>query len=35
MENVPVIPVSAVTGEGLNLLRIEIAKLAKKFAIRK
>ena len=32
MENVPVIPVSAVTGEGLNQLRNEFAKLAKKFA---
>ena len=31
MENVPVIPVSAVTGEGLNQLRNEFAKLAKKF----
>ena len=30
MENVPVIPVSAVTGEGLNQLRNEFAKLAKK-----
>jgi len=29
MENVPVIPVSAVTGEGLNQLRSEFAKLAK------
>ena len=32
MENVPVIPVSAVTGEGLNQLRNEFAKLAKKIA---
>ena len=32
MENVPVIPVSAVTGEGLNQLRSEFAKLAKKIA---
>ena len=32
MENVPVIPVSAVTGEGLNQLRNEFAKFAKKFA---
>ena len=31
MENLPVIPVSAVTGEGLNQLRNEFAKLAKKF----
>jgi len=31
MENVQVIPVSAVTGEGLNQLRDEFAKLAKKF----
>ena len=30
MENVPVIPVSALTGEGLNQLRNEFAKLAKK-----
>jgi len=31
MENVPVIPVSAVTGEGLDQLRNEFAKLAKTF----
>ena len=30
LENVPVIPVSAVTGEGLDQLRSEFAKLAKK-----
>ena len=32
LENVPAIPVSAVTGEGLNKLRNELAKLAKKIA---
>ena len=31
MEYAPVIPVSAVTGEGLNQLRDEFAKIAKKF----
>ena len=31
LENVPVIPVSAVTGQGLNQLRNEFAKLANKF----